>query len=130
MPEGTPVLASRPGIVVHVQDGFTEGGTDPDLLERVNLVVVGHTDGTLGFYGHLAPGIRVSPGEAVLEGKVLGRSGATGFAGQPHLHFHVGLRALGEPGRTIRVRLKDGAGREAPSEVGRYYQPAAALPDE
>ena len=51
------------GIVVHVQDGFTESGRDPDLLERSNLVVVGHSDGTLAFYGHLSPGIPVAVGD-------------------------------------------------------------------
>jgi murein DD-endopeptidase MepM/ murein hydrolase activator NlpD len=38
MPEGTPVLAARVGTVLYLQDGFTEGGIDPDLLEAANLV--------------------------------------------------------------------------------------------
>ena len=124
MPGGTPIVAARDGIVVHVQDGFTEGGPDPDLLERSNLVVVGHGDGTLAFYGHLSPGIPVAVGDPVREGDSLGRSGATGFAGQPHLHFHVGVRAMGDPGRTIRIRLKDSSGQEVELETGRSYEPA------
>lgn len=111
MPEGTPVLASRPGIVLYIQDGFTEGGPDPDLLERANLVVIAHRDGSMASYGHLAPGVAVSRGQHVGEGELLGRSGSTGFAGRPHLHFHVGLRLLRDPGRTIPIKLKgpDGA---------------------
>ena len=128
MPEGTPVVAARDGIVVHVQDGFTEGGSDPDLLERANLIVVGHSDGTLAFYGHLSPGLAVAVDDSVQEGDVLGRSGVTGFAGQPHLHFHVGVRALGDPGRTIRIRLKDSAGQEVDLETGQSYEPAATAP--
>ena len=106
MPEGTPVLASRPGVVLYVQDGFSEGELDPDMLERANVVVIAHGDGSMASYGHLAPGIPVSRGQHVREGDVLGRSGSTGFAGQPHLHFHVGLRLLRDPGRTIPIKLK------------------------
>jgi murein DD-endopeptidase MepM/ murein hydrolase activator NlpD len=124
MPEGTPVLAARGGVVIHVQDGFTAGGVDPDLLDRANLVVVGHSDGTMASYGHLSPGISVAVDDSVEEGDLLGYSGATGFAGRPHLHFHVGVRALGDPGRTIRVRLKDAAGGEVRLETGQSYEPA------
>jgi murein DD-endopeptidase MepM/ murein hydrolase activator NlpD len=107
MPQGTPVLAAREGVVLYVQDGFTEGRADPRLLERANLVVVAHGDGTMASYGHLRPGLAVEVGDSVTEGELLGLSGRTGFAGQPHLHFHVGVRMLGEPGRTIPVRLRD-----------------------
>ena len=62
MPEGTPVLAARAGTVLYVQDGFTVGRPDPDLLERANLVVVAHSDGTMASYGHLTAGIPVSVG--------------------------------------------------------------------
>jgi murein DD-endopeptidase MepM/ murein hydrolase activator NlpD len=126
MPEGTPVLAARSGVVVHVQDGFTAGGVDPDLLDRANLVVVGHSDGTLASYGHLSPGIVVAVDDPVEAGDLLGYSGATGFAGRPHLHFHVGVRALGDPGRTIRIRLKDAEGDEVRLQTGQSYEPARA----
>jgi len=107
MPEGTPVLAAREGVVLYLQDGFTEGRADPRLLERANLVVVAHEDGTMASYGHLRAGLSVAVGDTVSEGELLGRSGRTGFAGQPHLHFHVGVRMLGEPGRTIPIRMRD-----------------------
>jgi murein DD-endopeptidase MepM/ murein hydrolase activator NlpD len=128
MPEGTPVVAARSGIVVHVQDGFTAGGIDPDLLDRANMVVVGHADGTMASYGHLSPGLLVAVDDEVEEGDLLGYSGATGFAGRPHLHFHVGVRALGDPGRTVRFRLKDATGREVRLQTGQSYEPAAAAP--
>lgn len=128
MPEGTPVLAARVGIVVHVQDGFTEGGTDPDLLERANIVVVGHSDGTLASYGHLAPGIAVDVGQRVEEDERLASSGATGFAGQPHLHFHVGKRLLGDPHRTIPIQFKDQQGEVLRLETGSMIAPAQGAP--
>jgi murein DD-endopeptidase MepM/ murein hydrolase activator NlpD len=124
MPEGTPVLAAREGTVLLVQDGFTEGGTDPGLIERANLVVVAHDDGTMASYGHLRRGIRVRRGDDVREGQLLGFSGATGYAGQPHLHFHVGNRMLGEPGRTIQIRMRGDHGAEVELAVGVTVEPA------
>lgn len=112
MPQGTPILAARGGTVLYIQDGFTEGGRDPDLLELANLVVVAHDDGSMATYGHLSPGIPVSRGDTVQEGDPLGFSGMTGFAGQPHLHFHVGVKLMGDPGRTLPVRLKSRQGDE------------------
>jgi murein DD-endopeptidase MepM/ murein hydrolase activator NlpD len=132
MPTGTPVLAAREGVVLYLQDGFTQGGADPALLERANLVVIVHSDFTMASYGHLAPGLAVSVGDTVQEGELLGRSGRTGFAGQPHLHFHVGLRVLGDPGRTIPIRLRDWDGVPielvAGSSPGRAAQTRAVSP--
>ena len=124
MPRGTPVLAARAGTVFYLQDGFTVGGVDPDLLERANLVVVAHSDGTMASYGHLRRGIRVSVGDTVGVGDLLGSSGATGFAGQPHLHFHVGKRMLGAPGRTIPIKLRSRDGHLLSLEVGSLIEPA------
>jgi len=124
MPVGTPVLAAREGTVLLVQDGFTEGGTDPELLERANLVVIAHSDGTMASYGHLSRGILVRRGDRVREGAHLAYSGETGFAGQPHLHFHVGNRMLGEPGRTIPIQMKDRFGQPVELVVGSWVEPA------
>jgi murein DD-endopeptidase MepM/ murein hydrolase activator NlpD len=124
MPEGTPVLAARSGVVLLVQDGFTRGGTDPELLERSNLVVIAHTDGTMASYGHLQRGVRVRRGDQVEEGALLGMSGSTGFAGQPHLHFHVGNRMLGAPGRTIPIEMRDSEGRPVDMSMGSWIRPA------
>jgi len=124
MPEGTPVVAARGGIVLLVQDGFTRGGTDPELLERSNLVVIAHPDGTMASYGHLRRGVRVRVGARVEEGTLLGMSGSTGFAGQPHLHFHVGNRMLGEPGRTIPIEMRDSEGRPVDMSIGAWIEPA------
>jgi murein DD-endopeptidase MepM/ murein hydrolase activator NlpD len=124
MPTGTPVLAAREGVVLYLQDGFTQGGVDPRLLERANLVVVAHRDGTMASYGHLARGLAVAVGDTVQEGQLLGLSGRTGFAGQPHLHFHVGLRMLGEPGRTIPIRMRDRDGEPIGLVEGALIEPA------
>jgi len=123
MPQGTPILAARAGTVFYLQDRFTRGGPNPDLLERSNLVVVAHSDGTMASYGHLRLGIRVTVGDTVRVGDWLGSSGATGYVGQPHLHFHVGKRLLGAPGRTIPIKLRGRDGHLLSLEVGSLIAP-------
>lgn len=123
MPEGTPVLAAREGTVLYVQDGFTEGARDPELLERSNLVIVAHDDGSMATYGHLSRGIPVTRDEEVEEGDLLGFSGNTGFTGEPHLHFQVGVTLLADPGRTLPIRLKGRNGLEFFPEEGTLVEP-------
>ena len=81
---GTIITASRSGRVVFVEEsGFD--GSFPN-----NLVVVQHDDGTFAQYMHLTyEGARVNVGKNIDQGDVIGRSGHTGLAGYPHLHFVV-----------------------------------------
>lgn len=123
MPEGTPVLAARAGVVVEVQDGFTEGGLRPELIARTNLVAVAHADGTIASYGHLRAGIPVAVGDPVSDGALPGYSGATGFTGMAHLHFHVGKRLMGGEHRTLPVRFAGADGRPVSLREGRRYAP-------
>jgi murein DD-endopeptidase MepM/ murein hydrolase activator NlpD len=127
MPEGTPVLAARSGTVVYVQDGFTEGGLLPDLIERANLVSIGHSDGTIASYGHLREGLEVRVGDVVTRGQLLGWSGSTGFSGRPHLHFHVGKRLIGGVHRTIPVSFEASGSDPVELEEGAWYEPGEAL---
>jgi murein DD-endopeptidase MepM/ murein hydrolase activator NlpD len=127
MPEGTPVLAARAGVVVEVQDGFTRGGLRPELIERANLVAVAHADGTMASYGHLLPGVAVAIGDTVVRGQRLGLSGSTGFSATPHLHFHVGKRLMGGMDRTIPVRFRNEDGAEVEMVEGRWYEPSGEV---
>jgi murein DD-endopeptidase MepM/ murein hydrolase activator NlpD len=90
VPEGTPVLAARDGIVMHASSGFNEGGAVAGLARRVNLIRVLHDDGSMALYAHLREhGVLVRPGERVTLGQVIGYSGNTGYSTGPHLHFAV-----------------------------------------
>ncbi len=81
---GTPITAARAGRVVHVEERGADGGF-PN-----NLVVVDHGDGTFAQYMHLTQsGADVERGDPVRPGDAIGRSGNTGLAGTPHLHFVV-----------------------------------------
>ncbi|MGE6686830.1 M23 family metallopeptidase [Stutzerimonas stutzeri] len=86
MPVGTPIVAARAGTVVKVRNG--QGGRLPDPAG--NYVRIEHDDGTHSAYLHLSRGsVRVSPGQKVKVGTLLGKSGNTGRSTGPHLHFVV-----------------------------------------
>lgn len=125
MPEGTPVLAARAGVVLKIEDGFQEGGLDPRFKTASNAVLVAHADGTIAHYGHLRAGIPVEPGDEVAVGDLLGWSGATGYGSGPHLHFHVGTVSEEVEGFTIPVRFDDGSAEGFVPEAGGSYGPAA-----
>lgn len=90
MDEGTEIYAARQGIVVELEEGFTEGGNDRSLIEKANYIAILHNDGTFAQYSHLRKsGALVKKGQQVRAGDIIGFSGATGFVTGPHLHFTV-----------------------------------------
>ncbi|MCC5815727.1 MAG: M23 family metallopeptidase [Leptospira sp.] len=90
MPEKTPILAAREGVVTDFADHFTIGGNNPSLKAKANFVTILHEDGSSAFYGHLYPkGVQVKIGQIVRKGQQIGLSGNTGYSTNPHLHFQV-----------------------------------------
>lgn len=90
MPEGTPVLAARAGVVIDLQQDHNQGGPSRRYAKYANFVTVLHADGTTGEYYHLRhKGVVVAVGDKVEQGQRLGYSGNTGFSSLPHLHFAV-----------------------------------------
>lgn len=86
MPEGTPIIAARAGVVVKVENNQSGRGSEPSG----NFVRVLHEDGTMGVYLHLMRGsVVVQEGAKVATGAPLARSGNTGNSTGPHLHFVV-----------------------------------------
>jgi murein DD-endopeptidase MepM/ murein hydrolase activator NlpD len=79
VPEGTPVKAAENGVVIYAGDGLKDFG---------NTVLVRHEDGLVTVYGH-ASEIKVSRGETVRRGQEIARSGLSGNADAPKLHFEV-----------------------------------------
>ncbi len=79
---GSTISASRPGVVVFVE----ESGFDGEFPN--NKIVIEHADGTFAQYMHLTyNGSLVREGENIVIGRRIGLSGSTGYAGYPHLHF-------------------------------------------
>jgi len=86
---GEAVHAARGGLVVKVEEHFTESG-DRTYLYKANRIIILHRDGTTASYVHLKPhGSLVEIGMRVAKGQLIGYSGNTGFTRGPHLHFVV-----------------------------------------
>jgi len=77
---GSPVRASGSGEVLAVGNYFFNGKT----------IFIDHGNGLITMYCHLDR-IGVKPGEEVNKGQRIGRSGMTGRATGPHLHWSVML---------------------------------------
>ncbi|WP_330114669.1 peptidoglycan DD-metalloendopeptidase family protein [Pseudomonas sp. JS3066] len=86
MPEGTPIVAARPGVVVKIENDQSGRGNNPSG----NFVRILHDDGTMGVYLHLMRGsVQVREGQQVSIGERIARSGNTGNSTGPHLHFVI-----------------------------------------
>jgi murein DD-endopeptidase MepM/ murein hydrolase activator NlpD len=77
---GDPVVSTADGRVVAI-------GFDSSLG---NYIIVQHSHGFITRYGHLMA-FRVSKGQKVQQGQVLGLLGNTGLTTGPHLHYEVHL---------------------------------------
>jgi len=87
MPIGSTVVAIRGGLVVAVEERFSD---DDGATYHENWVMVRHQDSTVARYIHLTPGgALVEVGQRVAQGEPLGRSGSSGTPGRPHLHLDV-----------------------------------------
>ena len=105
MPEGTPVVAARGGVVVDVVLSHHRGGRDISYIEHANMITIAHDDGTIAEYAHLEPApALVARGERVSAGAVIGYSGNTGYSTGPHLHFVVSRPDVYN-GKVIRLSL-------------------------
>jgi murein DD-endopeptidase MepM/ murein hydrolase activator NlpD len=122
MPEGTAVYSAREGTVLATEDGFDVSCWDVDCDRYANFVEILHADGTIGRYFHLQQdSVLVTPGQPVRRGQPLARSGATGYATAPHLHF--GVYCIGDTGelQSIAVRFASRSGPvERPRAGARY----------
>ncbi len=119
---GQPILAAADGKVALVHDGVPDNapvGRRPSwqtLLNRPrdlagNFVVIDHGAGEFTAYMHLARGLKVTAGQKVRAGEVIGRCGNSGNSSEPHLHFQLQdgpdpLRAAGLPARFSDVTFQ------------------------
>jgi len=83
-PEGTPVMATAPGVVIFA-------GEDPVYGK---LVIIQHAlTGYSTFYGHNRE-LKVRVGQNVPRGAVIAYVGSTGKSSAPHLHYEVRLHGV------------------------------------
>ena len=83
-PLGTPFYAAVGGTVVHASDRNSSGGPS-GYGWHVRVVTGDYTT----IYAHATPDLRVSVGEEIVAGKILGLSGDTGNSFGAHLHFEM-----------------------------------------
>jgi len=79
-PHGTPIAATSGGSVIFAGG---RGGYG-------NTVIIDHGGGVTSLYAHMTT-FRVSVGQAVERGAIIGQVGSTGTATGPHLHFEIRL---------------------------------------
>lgn len=77
----SPILAAASGQVIIAKGGGWNGGYG-------NYIVISHSNGMQTLYAHLNS-IKVSVGERVNKGDVIGAMGSTGDSSGVHLHFEV-----------------------------------------
>lgn len=79
-PEGTPILAPAPGVILTTGNYFFNG----------NTIIMDHGHGLISLYCHMNT-IDVEPGTVIAAGEQIGRVGSTGRVTGPHLHWSVNL---------------------------------------
>lgn len=77
-PSGTPIVATRSGVVQRAYYSSSGGYT----------VEIDHQDGFVSMYLHQTHYV-VAPGDYVSAGQVIGYVGSTGTSTGPHLHFSI-----------------------------------------
>jgi murein DD-endopeptidase MepM/ murein hydrolase activator NlpD len=83
-PLGTPVKASLSGVVAGTGDTDAYKG----CYSFGRWIMITHANGLSTIYGHLSL-IKVTAGQTVSTGELIGYSGNTGYSTGPHLHLGV-----------------------------------------
>lgn len=78
---GAPILAAADGVVIVAKPSGWNGAYG-------QMVIIQHDNGIQTLYAHLSS-VKVSTGQHVSQGQVIGGMGNTGRSTGPHLHFEV-----------------------------------------
>ena len=108
MREGSIVVSVRSGMVRLIKNDSSIGGCSRKFANDGNYVVVSHDDGTEELYLHLQyNSIVVGKGDYVSQGQPIAKSGSTGWACGPHLHFQAQVSGNSWYGQSIPISFSD-----------------------
>jgi murein DD-endopeptidase MepM/ murein hydrolase activator NlpD len=111
MKRGTTVLAARGGVVIRVKEDGNKGGWNRKYRPYGNNIIIEHADGSRAGYWHLQHnGALVHVGDTVKQGQPIAKSGKTGYAFTPHLHFLVWQYDENRKWKQIATRFKTSKG--------------------
>ncbi|WP_053234746.1 VCBS repeat domain-containing M23 family metallopeptidase [Sandaracinus amylolyticus] len=124
-PFGTTVLASQSGRVIATHNGCANYGAVGNTCggRCGNYVQIEHSDGSRSIYCHMRlDSLRVSTGQSVSCGQVLGQTASSGSSSGPHLHYGYRRTASaaqrdpysGRCASAATIWVSTGAYREAP----------------
>lgn len=90
MPDNSPILAPRQGVVVQIKDDSNRGGPSQEFKNDLNYITIAHGANEFSQVCHVRyRGVLVKVDQQVKEGQLIGYTGSTGWCYEPHLHFIV-----------------------------------------
>ena len=97
-PEGSPIYASRDGVVVETEKECENVGYYRNQCGGTygNHVIIEHNNGYYTMYAHMLQNVVVNEGDFVRRGQIIGYMGSSGSSTGTHLHFGV---SIGYPNR-------------------------------
>ena len=135
MPIGDEIVAVADGIVINMDELWDDDTND---VTKQNFIAIEHADKRVSAYVHLTTfGSFVEIGDKVKQGQVIGRSGQSGYALDPHLHFSIfekdykdcNIRAIEQPKdsilhgcKTVPVTFRNAEPLDTPLREGVTYK--------
>jgi murein DD-endopeptidase MepM/ murein hydrolase activator NlpD len=107
---GQEILAPAAGVVTDVIRGVRDNvpGSMNPYSALGNAVFIRHAEHEVSVLAHLKLGsIRVSVGQKLRAGQVIGLCGNSGNSSEPHLHYHLMNTPLIQDGTGIKVFFED-----------------------
>lgn len=88
---GSPIYAARDGVVTGLVASCSNVGSYGSSCGGGygNYIIINHGDGMQSIYGHMTNAHRVSVGQTVKRGQIIGTMGGSGSSTGTHLHYGI-----------------------------------------